>query len=370
MKKRILSVILALAMILPLCTTAFAAAPENAKSLVTDRMASFVETKIDAANAKIAVSDTKTLHDFAGNEYKLIECSPTGYYIIHPESGIVVESAVDSKSPYNGFSSSLYYGGPTYYYVKSMESYVHTLDGTTITDVDASAQDCNKINKELISQKNETVTDYLNGKSSNISTAQFLDRLNSTDYWVYFHDWFSGLSSNFGYVDGGYCGYIAANLVLKYWNYYGRISLSSTYNSISSTALTNRLINVGANLGYGASTWGQPITVVINTFCIQEGLPASGSWHVGKEGMTNEISTYKRPIILFGNLSNAGNHAVVAYGYNEYENPGSITFICHYGWNNGYSNIHGCCHLQPAPRCITPLTIPFGSSRALFLPKC
>jgi hypothetical protein len=39
-------------------------------------------------------------------------------------------------------------------------------------------------------------------------------------------------------------------------------------------------------------------------------------------------------------LDGAGNHAVVAYGYNEYENPGYYTYICHYGWNGSYSEVH------------------------------
>ncbi|OCN00391.1 hypothetical protein A7X67_02050 [Clostridium sp. W14A] len=339
MKKRILSVILILAMAFSLSTTAFAATPDNDKDPLTDRIKSFVETKIDAANAKITISETKPLLDFAGNKYDLVECSPTGYYIIHPESGIVVESATNAKSPYKGFYSNLYYGGPTYYYVKSDKGYVHTIEGTTITDVDAASEQCNEINSKLISQANIEVADYIKGKSSKLDTTQSLANLNSADYWVVDHDWFSYNSVSFGYVDGGYCGYVASNLILKYWNYVGGHYLPSQYASISSTTLTNELIAIGKNLGYGAATWASQITNVINTFCNQNSLSACSSWHAGTSGMINEISTYQRPIILFGNLANAGNHAVVAYGYNEYENPGFYTFVCHYGWD-GYADIH------------------------------
>lgn len=65
----------------------------------------------------------------------------------------------------------------------------------------------------------------------------------------------------------------------------------------------------------------------------------SASWHTVVSGVTNEIGNYRRPVILFGNFPSADNHAIVAYGYNHWENSGAFTFICHYGWDN-YSNIH------------------------------
>lgn len=77
----------------------------------------------------------------------------------------------------------------------------------------------------------------------------------------------------------------------------------------------------------------------MNTFCKNRSLPQNASWAVGCWGITGKIKNNKRPCILFGDLPNAGQHAVVVYGYNEYENSGYYTFVCHYGWN-GYSNIH------------------------------
>ncbi|QAT51077.1 hypothetical protein EQM14_15590 [Caproiciproducens sp. NJN-50] len=324
----------------PLTATSYAAESDNAKSSGTERIESFVDTKIDAANAKISVSNTKILHDFAGNEYKLVECSPAGYYIIHPESGIVVESSVQSQSPYEGLNADLYYGGPTYYYVKSGNSYKHTILGTIISDADAAAQDCQKINKALISQTNKVVSDYLNGKTSKSPTNQLQSA--GKNHWVNSYTWFRNHKSGFGYVSGGYCGYVAANLILKYWdNCRGKIKLSSRDRPVNSTTLTNDLIDVGKDDGYGASTYAVDIAKVINDFCYNNSLPQSASWHVGTSGMINEMNYYKRPVILFGNLEGAGNHAVVAYGYNEDENPGDYTFICHFGWN-GSSEVHIC----------------------------
>lgn len=339
--KKAISLVLVFALFMMVCVpSAYAAKSDTAKSADTERIESFVDAKIDMANAKITVSNTKILHDFAGNEYKLVECSPTGYYIIHPESGIVVESSVKSQSPYKGLNADLYYGGPTYYYIKSGASYKHTILGTTIWDADAAAQDCQKTNDALLSQTNEVVSDYLNGKSSRLPTNQLQSA--GTDHWVNSYSWFRNLSSGFGYVGGGYCGYVAANLILKYWDdCRGKIQLSSRDSTINSTTLTEDLIDVGEDDGYGASTWAADIAAVINDFCYFNSLPQSASWHVGTSGMINEMDSYKRPVILFGDLEGAGNHAVVAYGYNEYENPGDYTFICHFGWN-GSSEVHIC----------------------------
>ena len=59
-----------------------------------------------------------TIHDFAGNEYTLVECAPSGYIIYHNESGTFVEGSVVAQSPYLGISGEKYYGGPNEYYSK------------------------------------------------------------------------------------------------------------------------------------------------------------------------------------------------------------------------------------------------------------
>lgn len=339
MKKCILSVILAVIMTFSLGIVASAAEPDKGVSLLDERITSFVEAKIATIEAKITVDRVKTLSDLAGNEYKLIECNPTGYFIIHPESGILVEYATDAKSPYASIDSELYYGGPTYYYVKSEGSYTHTVLDTTIDNdkLEAAIQKCNTLNDELISQTNNTSARYFTGESNDLSSFTVLA---DTDYWVTSYTWLKNRTSGFGYVSGGYCGYIASNLVLKYWNYRGTIDLPSSYSTTNSTALTNELIDVGSGLGYGASTWASPIANIIDEFCSQQDLPEEAGWAAGVFGITTETKSNKRPCILFGNLDGAGNHAVVAYGYNEYENPGYYTYICHYGWNGSYSEVH------------------------------
>lgn len=339
MKRRVISIVLAFVMALTLVNYSFAAEIDKDDNFLDERIVSFVRAKIDTYGAKITIKNVKTVIDFAQNEYKVVECDPSGYFIIHPESGILVEYAIDAKSPFEGKESNIYYGGPTYYYTYSGINYIHTILNTTIelSEIDSIVKECDKLNDELISQINTNAKQYFTGES-----AQYNDyaTLSGTDYWVTSYSWFQNRTSYFGYVDGGYCGYIAANLVLKYWDYRGTINLPYPYYVVSWTDLTEELIDIGAALGYGASTWASPIANVIDEFCAQQSLPEEASWAVGVYGITTEISSNHRPCILFGNLSGAGNHAVVAYGYNTYENSGYYTYVCHYGWDGNYSEVH------------------------------
>lgn len=63
-----------------------------------------------------------------------------------------------------------------------------------------------------------------------------------------------------------------------------------------------------------------------------------------------EIKNNGRPVILFGNLSpyGAGKNAVVAYGYNTYENNGYETYICHFGWDIDEQNDYTAVHISGA----------------------
>lgn len=43
---------------------------------------------------------------------------------------------------------------------------------------------------------------------------------------------------------------------------------------------------------------------------------------------------------------NAGNHAVVVYGFNTYENGDYTTYVCHYGWNKKGNNDYTAVHIS------------------------
>ena len=322
-------------------TTSEISDTELAENSIDSKIETVVESKIAYAEADISVEATKTLVDFSGNEYKLVECNPSGYYIVHPESGVIVEYSTNSPSPYEGYNTGLYYCGPTYYYIKSGDAYTHTItnENLNVEDVAEAVEVSNRLNTQLIACEDENAVNFIEGNTSEFSTDTATRSLSSTDYWVTSYTWFKNLTSGFGYVSGGYCGYIAANLILKYWNYRGGISLHWVYAITNSTELTNALISIGEDLGYSANSYAWTIEDVVDEFCSQNSLPGNATWALTNIGIQTEIGTNQRPCILFGNLENAGNHAVVVYGYNLYESPGYTTYICHFGWNN-YSEVH------------------------------
>lgn len=343
MKKRILSLFLMIALVLSFSVTAFAADISTEKAdLATARVALLTEQKINSLGVKLGVDKVKTITDFNGTEYALVECAPKGYFIYHIDSGICVEYNLNAQSPFINVTGEALYGGPTYYYGKESNVYTHTVLNSTLDTaaVTGLMEQCSDWDTELLACKDVATANYIQGKSNSVPIPASSA---NTDYWVSYRTFFTSATSNFGYKGGGYCGYIAANLILKYWDYRGTIDLPpySTH-----TGLTNALIAIGED-DYGSSTWAANISSIINTYCKNNLLPEEANWAVGVFNVASEIDN-KRPVILFGNLDNynAGNHAVVAYGYNVYENPGYYTYRCHFGWNststNDYTDVHVC----------------------------
>lgn len=342
MKKQLISLLLALALILSLSVTAFAAETTTEENLMTERIALLTTQKLNSLGAELSVKRTTKIMDFDGNEYALVECSPRGYFIYHIDSGICVEYNLNAQSPYINATGEVVYGGPTYYYAKNSGAYTHTILTSTLDSaaIEGMTKQCDNWNMELLSCKNSVAADYIKGKSNSLPA---LTRSTGTDYWVTSKTYFTNADSNFGYVSGGYCGYIAANMILKYWDYRGTIELPSY---TAQTGLTKALIEIGEP-DYGSSTWASDISSVMNAYCKQNSLPEEANWAVGVFNVSSEIDN-KRPVILFGSLDNfdAGNHAVVVYGYNTYENSGYETYRCHFGWNststNDYTDVHVC----------------------------
>lgn len=343
MKKRIFSIFLLITIILSFNMTAFAADISTGEvDFTKSRIELLTEQRINSLGVQLTIDKTKTITDFGGNEYALVECAPKGYFIYHIDSGICVEYNINAQSPFINVTGEALYGGPTYYYEKESGVYTHTvldstLDNLAIADI---TKQCKEWNAELLACADMSTANYIRGTSNNVPA---LTSSSNTNYWVSYRTFFTSAKSNFGYKSGGYCGYIAANLILRYWDNRGTIDLPSYSSPLK---LTEELISIGED-DYGSSTWAANISSIINTYCENHSLPKEANWAVGVFNVTSEIDN-KRPVILFGSLDNynAGNHAVVVYGYNEYENPGYYTYVCHFGWNsnstNDYTSVHVC----------------------------
>ncbi|MDR0220572.1 MAG: hypothetical protein LBI54_04095 [Lachnospiraceae bacterium] len=108
------------------------------------------------------ISKIKRITDFAGNQYTLVECSPTGYMIFHIESGIFTEYSATAPSPYLGEEGNFYYLGLKGYYVENKKdnAFVHTkLDEVLLeSDIQELKTISNSINDKLCNLPDVNVT--------------------------------------------------------------------------------------------------------------------------------------------------------------------------------------------------------------------
>ncbi len=376
MKKRLICLILLAATLLTMCQPVFAAgigrepAPvfksDLKDTLRAEKIALLTESLIRSEDAKIRISAIRRLQDFAGNEYTLIECEPTGYYILHNASGRYAEYSSETVSPYRDVSGDLYYGGPTYYFEANGASYTDVIEKTTLA-LEAAEQRqelvkyCGELNESLMGVKQTDVTTYLwddtvsvNGSAfANLSFGGEEDIQATSDVTTYAYcpNFFmntTGAAVGY-YAEGkkGFCGYVAANLILRYWHYRGKIKLPSYFTStyaINTKALTKELIAIGKQKGYGNGLVACQVKEIIKAFCNKYRLSLHAGYDLLSIGVKKQIVTYRRPVIIGGYFPGAGGpHYVIAYGFRQKRAPGIYWdfYICHYGWTyEGYEKVN------------------------------
>ena len=313
--------------------------------LAEEREKAVFESKVAVTSGNsVSISRVKEIEDFSGNKYSVIECAPTGYYIYHNESGNFVEYSAESNSPYLNVSGKIYYGGPTFYYVENEGKYCHTItdEEFLISDKSGLAEMSTTLDTTLNAHKDVAVLDVVEGKAeiNSLASTRATSYTYVTDYNI-----IKQLTSNCGYYSegNGCCGYVAANIILYYWqrrqpnNYY---IPSTWYNSsgLVGSSLTENLVEIGKSLGYGTDSYPNTISDVLQRYCSDRNISASVGYWFTNINASSEISN-NRPTILFGNFYSAShgkniNHAVVIYGYDN----DSGQYVSHFGYNN-YSHV-------------------------------
>jgi len=332
----------------------------NLKSDNSERLNSYFMSYIQltAINYNLTISEIKQLSDFVGNTYYVIECKPTGYYIYHVNSCNFIEESYESVSPYLNRYEDLYYGGPTLYFEKIDKEYCHTITGVTLSNNDIGTMQ-NKsavMNDKLVCETDTDVKSFMNNTEINVNEIDdFLESITLSSYvdsLVPSSSILSTRTNNLGERGGGVCGYIAANLLLYYWE--KRIGnnaiVQSSYlqpnrDGLYGSLLTDYLYTtIGVNyFGYGAGTDGYKIRNVLNRYCSVKGISANSYASLGATYVNNDIYS-GRPAILFGLMYDISDgsgyiaHAVVAYGIRTDIYSGSQSYIVHYGWA-GYANV-------------------------------
>ena len=308
---------------------------------------------------------TKNLQDFAGNEYTLIECNPTGYMIWCNDSATMVEYAASSPSPYKEYDNNLYYCGPTNFYVKISENeFLHTITGeklikgvNTKSYGDTYYDLSNKLHSALTEDVDYTTLNYIkNGIETKANIGLYGETWTALGNAAFFRNKRS--STQIGYYNGGYCGYIAANMLIGYYDTFEKecmkdfhMSGSGVNRHFTGSTLTQELIRFSRAFGWdpdGGST-STTIRKTMNKYF------EVYNYDLGSFDMITPFfsgTTLKNyiddgiPSILFGNLGDAttptggtssgGNHAVVIYGYKKGGYNTGYAFLAHYGWA-GYS---------------------------------
>ncbi len=365
--KRKLRIIIALVIVFTFISQSAALAASSKPSAAQEqRLQKVFSAKLnEISNSDRVIDKTKQLQDFSGNLYTLVECSPIGYMIYSNDSGLFVEYSVDSPSPYQRFNSSMFYGGPTQYFIMKNNSYVHTvLDETyALSEADDLSKSTDKLKDYYKSTANQDVLNYIqkgilpnskNSVESMLSSATESSQMTASIPSSYYVTGATPLStltteSQMGYRTGNVCGYIAAGLLMLWYrtnvssNYLASSYInknSSNYPCFSGSSFTSYLLS----FGYPAQTWAYDIANVLEDYTATRGISINSSI-IDVLPLTSMIKsdlyTYNRPYILFGSLvrpngTGSISHAVLVYGYN------ANGLICHYGWENyAFVNVSG-----------------------------
>jgi len=149
------------------------------------------------------------------------------------------------------------------------------------------------------------------------------------------------------------CGYIAAGILLSYWqatrggNYISSSYLTyTTSNGVRKYSISNSLhtylVNIGKSLGKGNTTYAKDIYDVVNRyFSLRSGISCTYRWalipNANNIAIANDIHN-NRPVIWFGRVASNSyndmtnmNHAIIVYGY-RFSIFSGYSYLAHFGW--------------------------------------
>lgn len=376
--RKILIVLLTLAIILAVPISTFALSIGAPYSFSSVRLNSVFEYKLSEIDPyhSLTISSIKSATDFLDNPYKIIECSPSGYMIYDETNGIFTEYSKSSPSPYLNRFGSLYYCGPTFYYhldvkTNNLVNPIDTSESIPYYEIEAYSDSCQEYANLYSTMRNETVLNYVENSTAGISFAQLINArgtysTNSVKTSeVLYPNFFRNMPEYFGYKSGGYCGYIALNMIIAYqdkyyndnvmqnsfWKNYGNSDFATspqlkngnesfTHYIFTNFPTDNILVN-------GGGSFSSVIAGVSEDYYNSINQPLSHSSKIWgtftKYTIMNELDA-DNPVILFGDISHADRtnslfHGVVLYRYTHeggfWNDP---VYTVHFGHTN-YSEV-------------------------------
>lgn len=323
-----------------------------------------------AFSEDISAIKTKSMRDFAGNTYTLVECQPSGYMIYHNASGQFVETSATSPSPYLKYTDNLYYGGPTHYYVLIDGEYVHTVLEETYSenDIDAFVSVCTDSHEYFLNESNAAVLNYIENGQSTALQAVAQENATSEDFPSYITNAYClnncATHSEMSYFAKGACGYIAAALLMLWYRETIDYRYLTTNNSTNESYVIDKNGSYvfcgnpttyydGRTFSYNLwryhSEFGQAdyengyygsaaaeIAATLDSYVSGRGLPFTYDTDVlpTTASIIQKLDSRDRPYLLFGRLQpkdeskDKCDHTVVVYGH------WNDSLICHFGWSN------------------------------------
>ena len=279
------------------------------------------------------------IKDLADNEFYVQIGKENGMLVYDPISFDFIEKSVSFICPYDIYSNEeYYYFGPMNYYVKDGNSFRSLLSDEVIIKQDAY------ILQEVFSQQ---LLEFRNAHSP-AALEKYLEKNNlrrsvNVDNKTYINNYQFVRNCVHPENDDDSCGFVAASIVLNYWEntmHRGTILpqyLDNSHNLNTESGVNRNIKDRLVQLAGGnTSSWGLTIRDALINYCSEANVSASSQYYIGKIGLDNELSN-DRPAIIFGALpqypnSNLINHAVVAYGVqNEWWGG---YYIVNYGWDD------------------------------------
>lgn len=330
----------------------------------------FIEQMNAEYESDVELAKTKQLKDLDNNTYTLLECNPAGYIIICDDSNTMVEYSAFSVSPYIEYDKDLYYFGPTYFSVLNGNDFIDLMSGGILFSLNKDVEIEKKVKTES-KVMHDTMVEQAQSAKNNISPlSEGYDVYNTHWTCVNNYGFFTTKTDNisFSYYqqgNSGCCGYVAASLLLGYydqfvkrcvpdkfmeWDSYGykRYKRSSEHGYYRSGEFTQHIMNFKTASGTG--TTSTTLRECLTGYFKYYGYTNMGVYDMITPLFSNltlkNLIDKSTPSILFGSLedptsppshqqgSGHGNHAVVVYGYRKGANNGSIySFLVHYGWS-------------------------------------
>ena len=314
----------------------------------------------------LTIHTIKEVYDFANNLYYIVEFCNTGYLLYHATTGIKIEYSITSTSPYKNHTKNLYYCGPTEYYVLDSNTFIHTISGDSfaqrnvdcIRELSAYSNElhnsCVSLSPPLSIRKATSDLSSFTGKSISINANK-----KATQYFVPGKEKIRKLltKNQIGYTADGVCGYIAAGMLL-YWfdecKGLDEVINDFTYLNKSRTGfrgpeLTKYLRLFGHSNDSDANAYLSKTSMlsVLQGYGIVRYFDFSYETNLltNSDYIIDVLSEKNVPVIVFSKIYRPGvesdkvNHAVLAYGYNS-----SGEIIAHLGWEN-YSEVVLSCFL-------------------------